>query len=72
MAKRSKIEIRYNDKPPTTIHGSERLIVKTPSGQGFVVDIGHDAITVRVDGIEMLTVEPQGGNMVTLRRRRRS
>lgn len=73
MSKRmSKIEVRHSDRAPTVLRDSNRLVITTSSGQGFMIDIHHNALRVRVDGIEFLTVEPDGANMVTLRRRRRS
>jgi hypothetical protein len=71
VKKRSKIEARHSDKAPTMIADVAHLIITTPSGQGFAIDIERDTIKVRIDGIEFMTVEPQGANMVTIRRRRR-
>lgn len=69
--RRPKIELRHSERPPTKIVDCDRLIVTTPSGQGFAIDIYRDALKVSTDGIEFLTIEPQGSNMVVLRRRRR-
>lgn len=71
-ATKSKVEVRYTDRAPTLIEGSTHLIIDTPSGHGFDIDIGHDFLKVRIDGIENLTVDPEGANMVTVRQRRRS
>lgn len=68
--RRSKIELRHNDRAPTITHGPERLIITTPSGMGFMIDVEYGALTVRANGIDNLTIEPGGSNMVTLRRRR--
>lgn len=70
MSRRTTIELRHSDRAPTVITDSTRLIITTPSGQGFMIDIGSNVLKVRTNGIELLTVEPDGPTTVTLRRRR--